>query len=150
MFMTETGNDYLVLIVDDNRLVRETTRTIIEDLLKDRGVVEFAEADSTTEAMSVVARLHSEQQRFPDLMVVDLLMPEHGGLDLLKWVRGASVFPELQTTPTIVTTGGDNGDLDEASEKLNAVGILHEPYDVTEIEDLLTRALPPEEVSYHG
>lgn len=141
MFVSEPEDKgYSVLIVDDDEFSRKNTRAVIGEILGQRGQVQVEEAGSVAEAISVVTRLHAEHH-LPDLMMVDLWMPDKGGLDLLKWMRGAQPFPEIRSIPTIATTAADNPDLDVASGKLAAVGIVHS-LDVSELERLIDLALP--------
>src|SRR3954451_18758271 len=70
-----------VLLADDDPLVRR----ILRDTLQDAGFQVVAEASTGREAVDLA--LHYE----PDLLVVDLAMPDGDGIDVVRRVRaGAS------------------------------------------------------------
>ncbi len=91
-----------ILVVEDHR----PTRTFLADNLAADGY-EPLEAGSVAEAERLI------ESRFPDLVIVDLGLPDRDGLDLLRRVRDAdrlagSLDPDL---PLLVLSGRA-GDLD--------------------------------------
>lgn len=88
-----------VLIVDDDVMVREVVRTALE-----RVGYQVVEAADGAEALR-------ESQRTPvDVMILDVMMPNKGGIETLMEMRKSA--PELKT---IVITG--KVDTDSASFK---------------------------------
>ncbi|UJR80059.1 response regulator [Sandaracinus amylolyticus] len=86
-----------ILVVDDSKVMRDMVVACLRGL---PGAV-FAHAGSGLEA---IERLSME--RF-DLVVLDLNMPDIGGIEVLEFVRGQD---HLKTVPIIVvTTRGDEG-----------------------------------------
>ena len=84
-----------ILVVDDS----PTMRRMIMAALRDVGNVTFDQAASGLEA---IERLAIAQ---PDLVVLDLNMPDVHGLEVLKFIRGHDA---LRGLPVIVlTTRGD-------------------------------------------
>ncbi|MGH8692900.1 MAG: response regulator transcription factor, partial [Burkholderiales bacterium] len=79
-----------VAIVDDDPILREA----VASYLRGHGfdVREFDGGRTLREALKAAA---------PDLIVLDLLMPEEDGLSVLRWLRGFS------TLPVIMLTGND-------------------------------------------
>ncbi|MFT5533888.1 MAG: DNA-binding NarL/FixJ family response regulator [Burkholderiaceae bacterium] len=67
-----------ILLVDDHVLVRAGIRSLIDQL---NGFVVIAEASDPDEALAWVA------QRVPDIVVTDLTMGVHSGLDLVRQLR---------------------------------------------------------------
>ena len=74
-----------VMLVDDHAVVRRGLRGFLE-LLKDFDVV--GEAENGREAVSAAERL------VPDVILMDLLMPEMGGLEAIAAIKGA--HPEIE------------------------------------------------------
>lgn len=69
--------DIRVLVVEDFA----TIRRVIRNLLQDLGYAHISEADDGAAALPM---LHNEHF---DLVITDLLMPEMGGLELLRAIR---------------------------------------------------------------
>jgi two-component system nitrate/nitrite response regulator NarL len=67
-----------VLIVDDNASVREAVRQTLDD---DRRFLVVAEATSGAEGIDVA------RKRQPDVVLLDLSMPDASGLDVLPGLR---------------------------------------------------------------
>ncbi len=79
-----------VLIVEDNEL----NMKLFNDLLEAHGYITFQTRDGM-EAMNM-ARTHQ-----PDLIVMDIQLPEVSGLDITKWLKDD---PELKRIPVIAVT----------------------------------------------
>jgi DNA-binding NtrC family response regulator len=88
------------LIVDDDADVRDLLVSILV-----RAGTRVVEATSGSEAMAVLAR-----DEF-DVVLVDVRLPDHSGLDLLRWARAADVDSEM-----IVLTG--HADVETAVEAM--------------------------------
>jgi serine phosphatase RsbU (regulator of sigma subunit)/anti-sigma regulatory factor (Ser/Thr protein kinase) len=86
-----------VLVADDDELMR----WVIEDHLKELGHT-VVQAASGQDAMAIL-----EQQQI-DLVLLDLLMPEHDGFDVLTWMR--THHPD-RWCPVIVISAHDAEDL---------------------------------------
>lgn len=76
---------YRVLIVDDHDLVRAGVRALLDKIA---GIEVIAEAGNGREALEKIELLH------PDLVLMDILMPELNGLDATA--RAANKFPETR------------------------------------------------------
>ena len=83
--------DVRILVVEDFA----TMRRVIRNLLNDLGYARISEADDGTAALPM---LHN--QRF-DLVITDLLMPEMGGLELLRAIRADR---SLRHIPVMIIT----------------------------------------------
>jgi DNA-binding NarL/FixJ family response regulator/class 3 adenylate cyclase len=82
---TEDEGPIRVLLVDDHAVVRRGLRGFLE-LLKDFEVV--GEAENGREGVAAADRL------MPDVVLMDLLMPEMGGLDAIAAIKQA--HPEIE------------------------------------------------------
>lgn len=69
-----------VLIVDDHPLIRQG----IKQALHHRGIEVVAEAASVAEALAQIAHAN------PDLVLIDLHLPDGSGLEIITWVRRIS------------------------------------------------------------
>src|SRR3984957_16702118 len=81
---------YRVVVADDHSVVRRGIRTLLESI---PGVEICAEAANGAEALYWVGRER------PDLVIVDLTMPEKNGLEVTRLVR-----EELPTTDVLILT----------------------------------------------
>jgi len=101
-----TGRSAEVLLVDDSKLMRE----MIAACLRAEPDLNFAHAGSGLEAIERLSL-----QPF-DLVVLDLNMPDIGGLEVIEFIRAQD---KLRTLPIlIVTTRGD----DTSRERTLAAG----------------------------
>jgi signal transduction histidine kinase/CheY-like chemotaxis protein len=102
-----------LLIVDDN----EVSRYILRELL-DRPWLTIEEVNSGTEAVRIL------NENPPDALILDLLMPDMSGLDVLKRLRERSATQQL---PVVVYTSKVLSDLEKQSiEQLEAAIIKKE------------------------
>jgi CheY-like chemotaxis protein len=97
------GRPVTVLVVDDERRVRK----MLSDLLEGEGVT-VIEAEGGREALGLLEHAH------PDLVLLDLLMPETDGFQFVQAVRGDSRWQHL---PILVVTAKDL--TDEDRQRLN-------------------------------
>ncbi len=99
-----------VLIADDHAILREGLRGLLEEY-DDIEVV--GEAVTGTDAVAKVRELE------PDILILDLIMPEMGGVDVLEQLRAESLG-----TKAIVLTGADDDELLRRSIQAGAMGYL--------------------------
>jgi two-component system chemotaxis response regulator CheY len=85
-----------ILVVDDSKVMRD----MIVACLRPRGDLTFTQASSGLEA---IERLSLKPF---DLVVLDLNMPDIGGLEVLEFVRGQDKLRQLPII--VVTTRGDD------------------------------------------
>ncbi|HNL22552.1 MAG TPA: response regulator, partial [Rhodocyclaceae bacterium] len=123
-----------VWIVDDDRSIR----WVFEKALA-RESIPFKSFASATEAMATLAA-----GQMPRVLVSDIRMPGHSGLDLLRQVKAQ--WPEL---PVIIMTAYSDLDSAVAAFQGGAYEYLPKPFDVDQAVDLVRRALedapPPAE-----
>src|SRR4029078_871809 len=109
-----------VLIADDHALVRAGLRALVEKI---EGVVVVGEAGKGKEAMQLVRELK------PNLMLLDITMPDGGGFDVLDQVT--KNFPEIRV---IVLTVHEAGEYAIRALREGAAGFLPKSAASTELE----------------
>ncbi len=102
--LDRTAETHLVLVVDDNDDDRALLRRLIENL----DGYEVIEAAGGEEAILLV------KERHPDIITLDLMMPEIDGFAVLESIKAD---PETRSIPIIVVTAKDL--TPEEREKLN-------------------------------
>lgn len=118
---------YKVLIVDDERLIRDGLRTLID--WEDYGFIVADTAADGRDALDKLARLD------PDLVIADIRMPGMSGLELMEQLRNGR--PRL---PRFVFLSG-YADFDYAREalRMKAEGYMLKPVDEDELADYLVK-----------
>jgi two-component system cell cycle response regulator DivK len=86
----EGGMAKTVLIVEDNEL----NMKLFRDLLEAHGY-QTVGTNKGTEALDLVRRYH------PDLILMDIQLPEVSGLDVTRWIKND---PDLQAIPVVAVT----------------------------------------------
>ncbi len=122
----------VVLVVDDNEMVRETVARILE--------LTGCRVLQACDGLEGVALFAGGQV---DLVFCDLLMPRRGGLEALRTFR--QLAPDV---PVVVMTGAaprkaDGEQFDVAAAQAGAVEVLHKPFRAAHVRDALARWLPP-------
>jgi signal transduction histidine kinase/CheY-like chemotaxis protein len=96
-----------ILLVDDN----EIARYILRDLL-DQPWLHIREASNGTEAFAAI------EQEVPDAIILDILMPDMSGFEVLRRLRESSATERL---PVLIYTSKDLSDSEQSElETLNA------------------------------
>ncbi|MGB5615434.1 MAG: EAL domain-containing protein [Desulfobacterales bacterium] len=109
-----------IMMIDDESITME----VVQAFLEDAGYRKFVLIENSSEAMAAL-----ERQR-PDLLLLDLIMPQMSGFDILKAVRA---HPKLNHLPVIIlTSSSDNQDKLLALD-LGATDFLAKPVDPSEL-----------------
>jgi diguanylate cyclase (GGDEF)-like protein len=110
-----------ILMVDDE----PTTMEVVQGFLEEVGYHNFVLVEESSEAMASL-----EKQR-PDLLLLDLIMPQVSGFDILKAVRA---HPKLKHLPIIVLTSSSDYRDKLAALDLGATDFLAKPVDPSELQ----------------
>jgi DNA-binding NarL/FixJ family response regulator len=112
-----------VLIADDHALVRAGIRALVEKI---EGVIVVGEAGKGSEALELVEELK------PNLMLLDITMPDGGGFDVLDHVT--KKYPEIKV---IVLTVHDAGEYAIRALREGAAGFLPKSAASIELEQAI-------------
>ncbi|HVL22824.1 MAG TPA: sigma-54 dependent transcriptional regulator [Thermomicrobiales bacterium] len=110
-----------ILIADDDAAIRG----VLRDLLTDEGY-EVQEAES---GQGVLDALTSENNHLPQLIMMDVRMPDKSGLDVLKEVR----TDPNQQLPIIVMTAFGTSSVAIEAMRLGAYDYITKPFDLDDV-----------------
>lgn len=109
-----------ILVADDER----GTRSILCDMLRENPLFEVHEADS---GMGACLKLGSLK---PDLLVLDLHMPDMDGVEVCEWVR---TEPDLKDLKIMMVTGYPGKAALEQLEALGVPDVLTKPVSMKDL-----------------
>lgn len=109
-----------VLVVDDDPAIRKVLTTTLE--------LEGYEIDVAVDGEEALARV---EERVPDLMILDVMMPKLNGLDVLERLRGQE---ETSNLPVILLTAKSSQEDQWEGWRRGVDYYMTKPFDV---EDLL-------------
>ncbi len=124
---SESKSAHHALIVDDD----PDFCVLLREMLKWRGF-EVSVAYSASDALSSMGQVH------PEIMLVDIQMPEVDGLELIRKIRSDKSFAE---TPIIVITATAMQDMLLASREAGADFFLTKPVSYFELERTIERIM---------
>ena len=125
---TQAGK--LVLVVDDDEVIRD----LLRHLLKKEGYRVETAVDGEE------GLLKAENLK-PDLLILDLMLPRHGGFEVLRHLQGG----DMDRTPIIVITGrcADRALSDLIRRESNVVEVMLKPIKTQALLLALERNLSP-------
>ena len=85
------------------------------------------------------AGIEAALQERPDLVILDLVLPGMPGIQVAEHLRESGILPEV---PLVITTALGEDDATAVAESLHAEAILHKPFDVTSLLEMLETVLP--------
>ncbi|MDE2291421.1 MAG: response regulator [Elusimicrobia bacterium] len=116
---------YKILIVDDSPVLR----IMLGEMLKSLGHTVVAEADSAA------AGLKAFREKKPDVVTLDVSLPDGNGLQVLEQLR--RIDPAARV---LMVTGNDQKAIEDKAMALKALGVLHKPFDEGELQQMLEKA----------
>lgn len=108
-----------VLVVDDN----EDNLRIVTEMLRARGF-------GVRQARDGASALKSLDQQRPDVIVLDIIMPEMDGIEVLERIRA---HPEHASIPVILVTAKAEDDDVLAGYKLGADYYITKPFNARQL-----------------
>ena len=116
----EATRDATIMLVDDEPIIVE----ILKSVLEEAGYHRFIETSDSTRALELL------RDNTPDLVLLDVNMPEVTGLDILNGMRGDQA---LEHIPAIVLTGATDSATKLLALGLGAADVLGKPVDPSEL-----------------
>jgi CheY-like chemotaxis protein len=105
-----------VLVADDSETILLLLRTRLE--------LEGYEVVTASDGQEVMDAMHAAQSAYPDLLLLDAMMPRKSGIEALRELRAEG----FETPALIVSAHQDAGDADSATE-LEVSGYVNKPID---------------------
>ena len=123
-----------VLVVEDNPDIREVLSLLLQ-----------AEGFNVYTAEDCASGFEKLLRQPPDLVIVDVMLPDYSGLQFIRWIRQRTVWDEM---PVIAMTAFKPGYL-LAATHLGADAVIHKPEGLDRLTEtikavLLLRARQPE------
>jgi putative two-component system response regulator len=122
------GRSPRILLVDDEPI----NLKIVRKYLSGAGYEEFCSTDRATEALSLASAFQ------PDVVLLDVVMPELNGLDVLSAIRAR---PLLQHIPVVMLTASEDRATKCEALARGATDFLGKPVDPSELVSRIRNAL---------
>ena len=110
-----------ILVIDDELINREMLRFMLE---QDYDVLAAANGE---EALALLEQHMSSI----NLVLLDLLLPDIHGLEILRWIKSEERNPLIQRLPVIVMTSEQSAEVE--SLRLGAIDFIPKPYPQPEV-----------------
>ena len=115
-----------ILLVDDNKAFREMVATWLKPGYR------FLEAPSALKGLVAARKEH------PDLILLDLMMPEVSGIDLF---RGLRMQPGLESVPVVIVTAYAEMQNTTELECLHPAAVMEKPFSRAQLLDCINSVL---------
>ncbi len=109
-----------IMMVDDE----DTTMDVMQVYLEDAGYQRFVLVEKSSQALAKIEELR------PDILLLDLMMPEVSGFEILEQIR---VHPLLAHLPIIILTSSSDAKTKLKALDLGATDFLSKPVDPSEL-----------------
>ncbi|MBN1794631.1 MAG: response regulator [Candidatus Omnitrophica bacterium] len=116
-----------ILIIDDSPTVREK----ISSLLAEEGYEVFAEGNAAKAIESI-------KEIRPDLVILDIMMPEMDGYTLLRHIRKEKAFAAL---PVLMLSAKEEEGMKDLFSLEGISGYMQKPFQDEDLIDLIDKTL---------
>ncbi len=110
----------VIMMVDDET----TTMDVMQTFLEEAGYQRFVQIEESSQAMPKLEDLR------PDILLLDLIMPEVSGFEILQFIRNHSVLCHL---PVIILTSSSDAETKLEALDHGATDFLAKPVDPSEL-----------------
>ena len=115
---------YRILIVDDSPVLR----IMLQEMLEALGHEIVAEAENGEAAVKAF------REHKPDLVTLDVSLPDINGLEVLQKLRRFDPAAKV-----LMVTGNDQKAIETRALALKALGVLRKPFDETDLRKILEK-----------
>ncbi len=105
--------DQTILIVDDDK----SNRKMLKKLLQEQAKIIFAKNGKQAKELA--------KKHIPDLILLDIIMPDISGFDVIKWLKDT---PETMNISVIFITGLANDEDEERGFDLGGCDYIYKPF----------------------
>ena len=116
-----------ILFIDDDPTILLISKLMLEELGYDVIIAEGG-------VIGIEMLKKSNKNNNIDLILLDLMMPDICGLDVLKWIKKDQKFKHI---PVILQTGVQTSNDINTARKFSNVHVLLKPYDKEDLKDVL-------------
>lgn len=116
-----------VLFIDDDPTILLISKLMLEDLGYDVIIAEGG-------VIGIEMLKKSNKNNNIDIILLDLMMPDICGLDVLKWIKKDQKFKHI---PVILQTGVQTSNDINTAREFSNVHVLLKPYDQEDLKDVL-------------
>jgi putative two-component system response regulator len=116
-----------ILLVDDSN----TNLVLLESLLTRKGY-------NVTASLSAKDGFDSMKETIPDLIYLDLIMPEVDGFQFIRQMKDTDKWKNI---PVVILSAVSDDDVIKKCLDLGAVDYMTKPLDISKISNLTTRIL---------
>ncbi len=120
-----------VLIVDDDPSVREIVSTVLE-------IVGGWTVEAAEDGRDAISRLEDESAPTPDLVVLDVMMPNVDGFEVLTWIRGHAYLFDL---PVVMLTAKAGPGDEAAGWHRGCDAYIAKPFEPTALVEVVETTL---------
>lgn len=114
-----------VLIVDDDEELRDVMQIFFKKM--NYAVHAAANAESARKWLS---------SNSPNLILLDIMMPDGNGLDLCRWIRSQPKFREV---PVLVASAIEDEETVQDALEMGAADFIHKPYKLELLKEKVQR-----------
>ncbi|MEZ6048931.1 MAG: response regulator [Planctomycetaceae bacterium] len=112
--------DWKIMIVDDVPVNIKVAKAY----LSGAGYTNFVSETESTNVLSVM------EKESPDLLILDIMMPELSGLDILREIRSSNRFSHM---PILILTSAESAEIKREALDLGTTDFLAKPIDADEL-----------------
>jgi len=129
-------NNAKIMLVDDEPINTDVLQTYLEG----EGYSNFITTSESVKAIDIMRR------EKPDVVLLDLMMPEVSGFDILTMMRNDQALTYI---PVVILTSSDDGETKLKALQLGAMDFLAKPVDASELALRLRNTLGAKAYQHH-
>lgn len=125
-----------IMLVDDEPINID----VLQAYLQGEGYTNFVTTSDSEKAIDIM------QHQKPDVVLLDLMMPNVSGFDILKMMRNNDTLTHI---PVVILTSSDDGETKLKALQLGAMDFLSKPVDASELALRLRNTLGAKAYQHH-